>query len=164
MAEFAVRRLVRDFRCIGCLAHALWRETHRAIVLPIETFGFQFPLGGYHAVLSGFLLQFLALTIMVALQQSSQRDRSWLEFVLGLTVPLTLCASAWMLPLQAALVGAWTIWQRRVSGHWSLRYLSIGAAAGVFFLLPFLEGFSAATGHMNRVGPQMRRTHLPPNS
>ena len=51
-------------------------------------------------------------------------------------------------PVQTALVGGWTIGQRRVSGHCSLRYLLIGAAAGVFFLLPFLEGLSASTGHM----------------
>jgi hypothetical protein len=53
-----------------------------------------------------------------------------------------------MLPLQAALVAAWAVWQRRVTGHWSLHYLAIGAAAGVFLLLPFLGGLGAASGHM----------------
>ena len=50
---------------------ALFGETQRSFLLPIETFGYQYVLGGYHAVLSGFLLLFLALTIIVALPQSS---------------------------------------------------------------------------------------------
>jgi hypothetical protein len=156
-AASARQAMYRNSRFVGWfetpVASDTWRalfgdQTRRALQLPIETFGYQFPLGGYHAVLSGFLLQFLALTTFVAHQQASPRDRSRLEFVLGLTVPLTLCASAWSLPLQVALVGAWAVWQRRLTGHWSLRNLSIGAATGTFLLLPFLGGLAAATGHM----------------
>ena len=45
---------------------SLFGETQRSFLLPIETFGYQYVLGGYHAVLSGFLLLFLALTVIVA--------------------------------------------------------------------------------------------------
>lgn len=135
------------------VASDTWRAlfgdtTQRAMQLPIETFGYQYALGGYHAVLSGFLLQFMALTIFVAHSLSSAKIRARLDFIVGLTVPLTLCASAWMLPLQAALVGAWIVWMRRTSGQWDLRYLLAGAGAGLLLLLPFLAGLGAGTGHM----------------
>ena len=145
------------------VASDVWRAlfgegTPRAILLPIETFGYQYSLGGYHAVLSGFLLQFLALTIFVAHPLASDMVRKRLDFVLGLTVPLTLCASAWMLPLQATLVGSWKLWQRRASGHWDVRYLVIGAAVGVFVLLPFLAGFGAAPDIWNSGSSAVRST------
>jgi hypothetical protein len=135
------------------VASDAWRAlfgdaTPRAILLPIETFGYQYPLGGYHAVLSGFLLQFMALTIFVTHPLTSMKIRARLDFVAGLTVPLTLCASAWMLPLQAVLVGAWKMWTRRASGQWDLSYLMAGAGVGVLLLLPFLAGLAAATGQV----------------
>ena len=127
---------------------SLFGETRRAVMLPIETFGYQYGIGGYHAVLSGFLILFLALAIVAAVPQATKTVRGRLEFVLGLTVPLTLCANAWVFPLQAALVGAWKIWDWRVSGHRDLRYLAGGAAIGVFLLLPFLAGLGAETNYM----------------
>ena len=70
---------------------AVFGEAPRAMRLPIETFGYQYAIGGYHAVLAGFLLLFLALTIMAAIPRSSKAVRSRLEFILGLSVPLVLC-------------------------------------------------------------------------
>ena len=135
------------------VASDAWRAlfgdaTPRAILLPIETFGYQYPLGGYHAVLSGFLLQFMALAIFVAHPLASTKIRARLDFVLGLTVPVTVCVNAWILPLHAVLVSAWKLWERRVSGKWDLLYLVTGIGAGVLLLLPFLAGLGAATGHM----------------
>lgn len=127
---------------------ALFGETQRSFLLPIETFGHQYVLGGYHAVLSGFLLLFLALTIIVALPQSSKTARARLEFLLGLSLPLTLCSNAWVLPLQAALIGSWKIWDRRVSGHWELLFLASGVAVGVFVLLPFIAGLASAADYL----------------
>jgi hypothetical protein len=72
------------------------------------------------------------------------------EFVLGLTVPLALCCHAWVFPLQAALVGAWTLWDRRNSGHWHLLAPAAGAAAGVLLLLPFLAGLGAGPATCKR--------------
>ena len=137
----------------NAVASDAWRAlfgngTQRAILLPVETFGYQYSLGGYHAVLSGFLLQFLALAIFIAHPLASETVRRRLDFVLGLTAPLTICASAWMLPLQALMVGTWKIWNWRASGQWDLRYLLFGVAVGVLLLLPFLAGFGSATGHM----------------
>ena len=135
------------------VASDVWRDlfgnaTQRSILLPIETFGYQYVQGGYHAVLSGFLLQFLALTIMVAIPHASKSVKARLEFILGITVPLSLCSSAWTFPLQTALITAWKIWEGRASGEWNLRHLVGGVAIGVLVLLPFLAGLGAATGHM----------------
>ena len=127
---------------------AVFGETQHSVRLPIETFGYQYAIGGYHAVLAGFLLLFLALTIMAAIPRSSKTVRSRLEFVLGLSVPLALCSNAWVFPLQASLVAAWTVWDRRSSGTWDVRYLAAGAGAGVLLLLPFLAGLSSETGYM----------------
>jgi hypothetical protein len=134
------------------VASDVWRslfgETQRSFLLPIETFGYQYVLGGYHAVLSGFLLLFLALTIIVALPHSSREVRARLEFLLGLSLPLTLCSNAWAFPLQAALIGSWTIWDRRVSGRWDLLFLASGVAIGVLVLLPYLAGLGAAVTYL----------------
>ena len=127
---------------------SLFGETQRSFLLPIETFGYQYVLGGYHAVLSGFLLLFLALTVIVALPQSSKTVRARLEFLLGLTLPLTLCSNAWAFPLQAALIGSWKIWDRRVSGHWELLFLASGVAIGVLVLLPYLAGLGSAVTYL----------------
>ncbi|HEU0017308.1 MAG TPA: hypothetical protein VFQ31_02950, partial [Methyloceanibacter sp.] len=80
--------------------------------------------------------------------RTSEIARSRLEFVLGLTVPLALCCHAWIFPLQVALVGAWTLWDRRNSGHWHLLAPAAGGALGVFLLLPFLAGLGAGAGYM----------------
>ncbi|MGB3038390.1 MAG: DUF2298 domain-containing protein [Methyloceanibacter sp.] len=69
--ESAVEALIYNSRLLGLfdssVATGTWQavfaETPRAVRLPIETFGYQYAIGGYHAVLAGFLLQFLALTI-----------------------------------------------------------------------------------------------------
>lgn len=141
----AVDALIKNSRLLGLFdsssATGAWQsvfgETPRSVRLPIETFGYQYAIGGYHAVLAGFLLQFLAtLTDMTAIPRSSQAVRSRLEFVLGLTVPLTLCCNTWMLPLQASLVAAWTVWDRRGSDRWNVLHLAAGAAIGVLLLLP----------------------------
>jgi hypothetical protein len=152
----AVDALIFNSRFLGYLDNSLTSATWRAVLgdvphsvrLPIETFGYQYAIGGYHAVLSGFLLQFLALAIMAAIPRSSKAVRTRLDFVLGLTVPLALSCHAWVFPLQAALVGAWTLWDRRNSGHWHLLWVCAGAAAGVLLLLPFLGGLGAASGYM----------------
>jgi hypothetical protein len=152
----AVDALIFNSRFLGyfdnSVASATWQsalgDVPHSVRLPVETFGYQYAIGGYHAVLSGFLLQFLALTVMAAIPRSSQAVRARLDFILGLTVPLALCSHAWVFPLQAALVGAWTLWDRRNSGEWHLLSVGAGAAAGVVLLLPFLAGLGTASGHM----------------
>ena len=153
----AVDTVYRNSRFLGwfetSVASDFWRAlfdefSHRSVLLPIETFGYQYSLGGYHAVLSGFLLLFLALTIMVAIPHASGAVRVRLEVVLGLTIPLALCSNAWVFPLQAALVVTWKIWDQLFSGLRQWRYLAGGAALGVLLLLNFVGGLGAATKHV----------------
>ena len=127
---------------------AVFGETEKALRLPIETFGYQYAIGGFHPVLSGFLLQFLALAIIAVLPQAAPQVRPRLEFLLGLSVPLALCCNTWIFPLQAALVAAWAIFDRRGSGEWHLVYIAAGICIGVLLLLPFLAGLAAASGYM----------------
>src|SRR5262249_60008002 len=97
------------------VASDLWRTlagspTPHYLHLPIETLGQQYVLGAYHAPLAGFLLLFLALAIIATLQRDPAA-RPYLEFLLGLSVPLTLGANAWVFPLQAILIGVWNLWE-----------------------------------------------------
>jgi len=72
--------------------------------LPAETFVQQFVLGGYHARSPAFCCCSSRLPSIADLQRDGAKARPALEFVLGLTVPLTLCANAWTFPFQALLV------------------------------------------------------------
>jgi hypothetical protein len=133
-------------------ASPLWRSlfgdgTERAVLLPIETFGNQFAIGGFHAPLSGFLLLFLALTIMVSLPTSQERYRPRLEAVLGFTVPLVIVSNAWVFPFQAALIGGWKLWDWGLNGRREVIPLLAGAGAGTILLLPALAGMAAETGY-----------------
>jgi hypothetical protein len=137
----AVEVLVYNSQLIGLfnasIASDAWRslfgDPTLSIRLPIETFGYQIAIGSYHSVLSGFLLQFLALAIMAAIPGAEPAARTRLEFVLGLTIPLTLAANAWMLPLQGALVGAWKLWDWRTTGYFRVGSLGVSAAASLCF-------------------------------
>lgn len=152
----AVEALIYNSRLLGqfdsSVASPAWLaifgETQKSLRLPIETFGYQYAIGGYHPVLAGFLLQFLALAIIVAIPPASREVRPRLEFLLGLSVPLAFCCNAWIFPLQAALVAAWAIFDRRGSGEWHLAYIAAGAGAGLILLLPFLAGIAAGSGYM----------------
>jgi hypothetical protein len=155
-AASAQQALYHNSRFIGwfedALASDFWRSltagapTARDLQLPIETFGQQYAIGGYHAPLSGFLMLFLALATMARASVSKAEERSRLEFVMGFSVPLTICANAWVFPLQAILVGSWKLWDIGAAPLRHLRYCLAGAAAGLALILPFLAGF-AEHGH-----------------
>jgi uncharacterized membrane protein len=148
--------IFRNSRFIGwfddSVASAAWRQlagagaTPRGLQLPIETFGMQIMIGGYHAPLSGFLLLFLALALMALLRHSQPGLRPRYELLLGLSVPVTLCANAWVFPLQAVLVGAWKLWDGGIPRLRELASLAGGGLLGLVLLAPFLAGF-AAHGH-----------------
>lgn len=149
-AQSAWYAIIYNQRFVGwfgdAVASDLWRwlagaTTPSPVHLPIETLGQQYVLGAYHAPLGGFFTLFLALAAMVALRRSDAA-RPGLEVLLGLSLPLTFCANAWVFPLQAILVGAWTLWEKGVPRLRDLRFLAAGAAAGFILLLPFLVGFA----------------------
>jgi hypothetical protein len=165
--ESAVEALIYNSRLLGLfdssVATGAWQavfvETPRAVRLPIETFGYQCAIGGYHAVLAGFQLQFLALTIMAAIPRSSQTVRSRLEFVLGLSVPLALCSNAWVFPLQAFLVAAWTVWDRRNSGSGTFAILRPVPVPGCSSSFLFSPGSAAKPATCTSHSCHRKRTH-----
>jgi hypothetical protein len=131
-------------------ASDLWRSispqpTVAGLQLPIETFGQQFAIGGFHAPLSGFLFLLLALALIARLALRPA-DKPQLEFLLGASVPLTICSNAWVFPLQAILVGSWKLWDVGSQPLRELRFSIAGFAAGLIAILPFLAGF-AIHGH-----------------
>jgi uncharacterized membrane protein len=152
----ATETIYRNSRFIGwfddTVASSAWHNlfgtgsTPRGLQLPIETFGMQVLIGGYHAPLSGFLLLFLALALIALLRQPHPDLRPRYEFLLGLSVPLTLCSNAWVFPLQGVLVGAWKLWDGGIPRPRELAFLAAGAALGLVLLAPFLAGF-AIHGH-----------------
>ncbi|HYV89676.1 MAG TPA: DUF2298 domain-containing protein [Candidatus Polarisedimenticolia bacterium] len=153
-AEAAHDAVLHNSRFIGWFeektASGLWRSlspepTVAGLQLPIETFGQQFPIGGFHAPLSGFLFLVLALAIIARLALRPT-CKSQLEFLLGASVPLTICANAWVFPLQAILVGSWKLWDIGTAPLRELRFSITGFAAGLIAILPFLAGF-AIHGH-----------------
>ncbi len=138
------------------VASDFWRAvagpgTARAVLLPIETFGYQFPLGGYHAPLSGFLLLFLALAIMIRSPQLPESYRARLQAILGFTIPLTIVSNAWVFPLHAAFVAGWKISDWRSYGRRDISALAAGAVVGAILLMPALAGLAAETGHARPV-------------
>jgi len=101
----------------------------------------------------------LSASVPRAIRRSSTAVISRLEFVLGLSVPLALCSNAWVFPLQAALVGAWTLWDRRSSGTWDVRYLAAGAGAGCCSCFPFSPGSAAKPATCISHSCPRKRTH-----
>jgi hypothetical protein len=164
-AAGAQAALFHNSRFIGwfedAVASDFWRgltrgaPTIKGLQLPIETFGQQYAIGGFHAPLSGFFLLLLALAAMARAADATAETRPRLEFLLGITVPLTICSNAWVFPLQAILVGAWKLWDIGAAPLRELRYSIAGIVAGVLLILPFLAGF-AEHGHaiaLTRVQP-----------
>ena len=162
-AEAAHDAVLHNSRFIGWFedktASGLWRSlspepTVAGLQLPIETFGQQFPIGGFHAPLSGFLFLVLALAIIARLALRPTH-KPQLEFLLGASVPLTICSNAWVFPLQAILVGSWKLWDVGTAPLRALRFSIAGFAAALVAILPFLAGF-AIHGHgisLTRVQP-----------
>ncbi len=167
--EGAKEAVLHNSRFIGwfenSVASDLWRSlsassTQRGLQLPIETFGQQFPVGGFHAPLSGFLFLLLALAVMARLALRPANDRPQLEFLLGLSVPMTICSNAWVFPLQAILAGSWKLWDIGSAPLRELRYCLAGLAAGMVLILPFLAGF-ALDGHPIRLVRVLADQHSP---
>ncbi len=169
-AASAQAALLHNTRFIGwfedAVASEFWRHltagapTAKGLQLPIETFGQQYAVGGFHAPLSGFLTLFLALASMARLTQARAEARPPLEFLLGLTLPLTICSNAWVFPLQAILVGTWKLWDIGTSPLRQWCASLAGLAAGVALILPFLAGF-ALHGHPIALTRVMPDEHSP---
>jgi uncharacterized membrane protein len=123
---------------------ALVRWTHaskESLDLPVELFSYLIGLGDYHPPLSGYLLLTLAL-LAIALIESGEAV-SPAHAILGATVPLTIAANAWDLPLQTFLVAGWIAYRVWAKKRVAWKPLAIGAGACLLVLGPFLVRFMA---------------------
>ncbi len=131
-----------------------------ALELPLETFSYLASLGDYHPPLSGFLLLAIAL-LCVALIENEVETR-WTQAVLAGSVPLTLVANSWSLPLQGLLLAAWVAYRlwRRQSPDW--RLLTIGLAVTTGLVFPCLSRFALrAQDYSLMIRPVPASEHTP---
>jgi len=119
----------------------------------MENFGLQFYQSDFHAPLGGYCLLLLALALIFALERedrpepqtgTSQRR----QFLLALTMPAVFAVNTWVVPLHAALLGAWALrrlWLGRKDAALRPDWLALigGGVFGFLCLYFFLIGFTA---------------------
>ncbi len=113
---------------------------NESLDLPVELLSYLAGLGDFHPPLSGYLLLMLAL-LAIALIEAGESLAS-AHVVLGATVPLTIAANAWDLPLQAFLLGGWLLYRSWTYRVVSWKMLGGGAAAALLLIEPFLVRFA----------------------
>lgn len=123
--------------------------------LPLETIAYLTFLGDYHSSLGGFLLLFIALACIAALESTPvapavsnsaqatglSRNRP-LQALLAATVPLTLAMNPWIFPLQAILLLGWAAYRhmRKNAPDWSA--ILAGGFVTMALIYPFLSQFA----------------------
>ena len=143
---------------------ALVRWTHASkdsLDLPVELFSYLIGLGDFHPPLSGYLLLMVALLAIALIESGEALTPA--HAILGATVPLTIAANAWDLPLQAFLVAGWAAYRIWAKKRVAWIPLAIGAAMCLLLLEPFLARFavhSLALHNGIRLVP--RGLHTPP--
>lgn len=111
--------------------------------LPMEPLSYFLSKGDYHPPLSGFLLLAMAAAL-IAVQETgaSGAARRTYHAILAATVPVAFVSNAWIVPLQALLVGGWFL-HRVLRGERSCLWPALaGAAAATAFEYPFLLQFT----------------------
>lgn len=147
------------------LGQALVRESHSSpdsLDLPVELFSYLIGLGDFHPPLSGYLLLMLAL-LAIALIEAGESGGGAAYAILGATVPLTIAANAWDLPLQFFLVTAWLVYRVWSKQRIAWKPLAIGVGGCLFLLEPFLARFAARSLALhNAIRLVPRGLHTPP--
>ncbi len=120
--------------------------------LPLETIGYLTFLGDFHPPLGGFLLLFLALGCIAALEtappsatqetEPAAGQPHYLQIVLAATVPLTLITNAWVFPLQLFLLGAWVFYRQGGNSPPDWPALLTGGAGALALIYPFFSQFA----------------------
>ncbi len=117
--------------------------------LPLETIGYLLVLGDFHPPLGGFLLLFLALACLAALEtrathggENTQVTPRYVQMVLAATLPLTLITNTWVFPLHAALLLAWVIYRYGTGRSVDWFALLLGGVVALALVYPFLSQFA----------------------
>ncbi|WP_338845410.1 DUF2298 domain-containing protein [Massilia sp. W12] len=111
--------------------------------LPMEVFGYHYYMGDYHPPLGGFFLLFLAMLLMLQIEQAAGTALRWQYALLAATAPLMLITNAWVVPLHGLLLAAWAGWRiwRKQGLDWAALFGG-GLLAGLA-IYPYLTHFSA---------------------
>ena len=121
--------------------------------LPLETIAYLIFVGDYHSPLGGFLLLMVAVACLALLERKPldsvgkpalgiKKDAP-LQAVFVATGPLMLLTNAWVVPLQAGLIGSWIIyrWLRGQRPNWVA--ILLGGIIPLLLAYPFLRDFTA---------------------
>ncbi|HUA86883.1 MAG TPA: DUF2298 domain-containing protein [Bryobacteraceae bacterium] len=125
------------------LGQALVRASHAtkdSLDLPVELFSYLIGLGDDHPPLSGYLLLTLAL-LAIALIESGRALRASYA-ILAATVPLTIAANAWDLPLELFLAAGWIAYRIAIRKRIEWKPLTLGFGSMLLLLAPFLVHFA----------------------
>jgi hypothetical protein len=123
--------------------------------LPLETIGYLTYLGDFHPPLGGFVLLFLALGCIAALETTPRppvrnaeppteqpHTAHYLQIALAATVPLTLITNAWVFPLQLFLLLAWVIYRHGYNNPPNWPALLTGGMIAGALIYPFFSQFA----------------------
>ncbi len=111
--------------------------------LPMEPLSYFLTKGDYHPPLAGFLLLAFAVALIAAQETgASGRARAMNHAILAATVPVAFIANAWIVPLQALLVGGWLAYRALRGERSCLIPAVLGAAGATALEYPFLVQFT----------------------
>ncbi len=145
------------------LGEALVRVSHAtqdSLDLPVELFSYLVGLGDDHPPLSGYLLLMLSL-LSIALIESGRAIRASYA-ILAATVPLTIAANAWDLPLEFFLAAGWIAYRIAIGKRIEWKPLATGFGATFVLLAPFFVHFAPhALALHNTIRLVPRALHTP---
>lgn len=142
-----------------------WLSGSDLVELPAAPLSQLIAQGEFHPPLTGFLLMALSLLVMGTLSSGDTgQNRATLFALLAATIPISIAADAWVLPLQLTLVLSWFIY-RGLSGetsHWLPGLFGAGASFALCypFLVNFLQHPAAQGGSIRLVTQQMHAMPL----
>lgn len=166
--------LWNNIRFVGCMTCDMaplgtWINNYSAkfppLQLPGEPFSYSIYLGDYHPPLAGTYLLLLALLVLGEYHLGATERRHVLLGIAAATLPWSLVANVWSVPLQALLVGSWVGYQgcRRLLEKKDVIALLVGAGVTFFLVLGYLSKFiPATTGYKTALKLVPHGEHTPP--
>jgi uncharacterized membrane protein len=166
--------LWNNIRFVGCMTCDLaplgtWFNEYSAkfppLQLPAESFSYSIYLGDYHPPLAGLYLLMVALLVLGEYHLGEARQRHVLLGMAAATLPWSLVANMWSMPLQGLLVGLWAAFQlcRRSLDRKDIIALLAGGGGTLMLLLGYLSKFiPATTGYNTSLKLVPHHEHTPP--
>ncbi len=154
-AQASLRAITADARFNGDGGRGLQAPDTAAGVpkpleLPLEPYSYQYYLGDFHPTLTGLLIAFLMVALMLRYEtptiDTARRKRS--SFALGAITTISIVGNTWIFPLAAMATGLWTLWKLATDDRHAQRLLPLvwtagGGIGALVVLLPVLKGLAA---------------------